>query len=357
MSKKKEDIKRLIKRNEFEKALDLMIQISNDHDIIIDAENLKSEFYDLERDNRRNKLSRKEYKDEKGQLRIKVIELSRLIFRELGNRPIKSEFEANVETFMEQSLSNDNLIIDNQKYMIQLQLTEFNKIKGRFDKLHDDIDNHVNLLSVELNKIIIPNISIFSNRIDLWLPNSDKLASNGKQYLISAEYLYDYITTLGENEYSPFVHQYCRTIENELKDLFKLYNQDIRSRKSQDDIDALAIAETASGVPRNQRHGEFASKVKSNKISNFKNMIDILRKVNVATTLLFADFKIYIQNRYDLSIILDNTLLDEIDFIRDEYRNQAAHPFDETILLNNVKADECKAKVKVVLNKWISGKK
>lgn len=354
MRKEIETIRKHIKYNKYTEAFDLLQKISTESTTREDIDLLESEYNELERENRRKKLTRKEYTNEKGSIRIRLIELITEINNTLPNEG--NTFENDVREFISTSLDNDSAIIENQEVLLKTQLVQFYQLQKNFSHL-ENLEVHIVSLSEQLDKSIIPNRQVYETRVQSWLPSHSKLAVSSIDYLISAEHIYDHISHIGSSEYSPFIHQYSRTLENEIKDLFTSFNVYLRTNKTDTEIEALATAESDNSTPNNQRHRGFAAKVKQNEVAEFKAMLDIIKKIPVATTSLFSEFKAYLNTKFDISVITNNDLIEKIDFIRINYRNKAAHPIEVSEKLDYIKAEDCKVKVREVLNIWTLAKK
>jgi hypothetical protein len=81
-------------------------------------------------------------------------------------------------------------------------------------------------------------------------------------FLPSAEHLYDELERIDADDFSPFVVQYCRSLENEiLLKLFSAYHDDLRGRIA--DILAFVAWDLAEETPKMQRKSaRFAESVK-----------------------------------------------------------------------------------------------
>ncbi len=58
-------------------------------------------------------------------------------------------------------------------------------------------------------------------------------------------------------------------------------------------------------------------------------MLDYLKRLNdnsFNTSVLLSEFKTFMSQYFDTSIILSSNFINKIDFIRENYRNKAAHP-------------------------------
>lgn len=192
----------------------------------------------------------------------------------------------------------------------------------------DSLENKLDKLSEAADTVNITDISKYENYLSKWLTNAHNLAPQGKDLLIRAEFFFDAIKNSTDNEYSIYIHQYCRAIENEVKTVFKNYRQDVVSRKNQIQLNALLDKHNPNKPYKNSGHGNFARNIDSEKHLQFDEMLKILKKNNTiasARTPLFSDFHQYISITFSPYLFTED-FIDKILDIKNEYRNNVAHP-------------------------------
>lgn len=185
-----------------------------------------------------------------------------------------------------------------------------------------------------------------------WLEHWEYLDETSKTFLTSAEFLMDEIHRVGSEDYSPFIIQYCRAIENEiLKKLFEAFHRDFYSRYPQTEA-AKILAEDLT----NDKTKLFAKSVKNNNLNyTLGQMSFVLQMVKpngntLAQSLLLKDFRSFAL-RYFETYILEAAYLDRIKQISENYRNKAAHPY----LLDADTASSCQSLIRESLNEFLAG--
>ena len=158
-----------------------------------------------------------------------------------------------------------------------------------------------------------------------------KLEANSIDFLASAKYLYNTIHKNGLVDYSPYILQYCRALENEiLQKLFHAYYKDFKNRI----IDPKVFIDKDAEANTTKIFAGFLLQKTENK-KELKKMLalgqmnHIMQLVNSKETLdkspLLKDFKKFI-HKYFESKILDKEYLSNINKIIFKLRNKAAHP-------------------------------
>jgi hypothetical protein len=197
-----------------------------------------------------------------------------------------------------------------------------------------DIEEKLALISDKLDEIPTKTKEVerFISIVQKWLNfDWEKLDDYSKSFLPSAEYLYSEIANYPNADFSPFVLQYCRALENELlKKIFHAYIENLRSRKHFENSDFNEDL-------RNFTTKKFTNRIKycltttDKKKWNFElgTMLFILNKLNepaiVSQSPILSDFKEFISNTLDENL-LESSLLVELDYIKKTYRNKSAHP-------------------------------
>ena len=182
-----------------------------------------------------------------------------------------------------------------------------------------------------------------------WLMRWDLLDKASQSFLPQAELLYDNIVQTGGKDYSPFIIQYCRALENELlTKLFAAYTEDCHTRHTGDVASFLAID------LRNDKTGMFAKSVLKGQVAYTLGQMTFnmsLLKADGKTlegSPLLQDFRGFVI-RYFTERIVDKTYLDQIDRINQDFRTKAAHPY----LLDSEVAGRCRDQVRQCLNEFI----
>ncbi len=249
---------------------------------------------------------------------------------------------------------NQSIPVNDLKQIVIDLFSEFSKIG--IIRLNDDeriIDYYL-----RLDKIEVRNAPDYQKRISQWLPNYSELHTVSQTYLLSAEFLFDALFKADATDYSPFILQYCRVIENELlKQLFIPYYHEVRKN------DNTAIQTNFTwDFNKINKNKDFASAFLQPNEPEFMlaKMLDYLKRIDETAyqvSILLSNFKIFIDYYFDTTIILQNNFLNKIDFVRENYRNKAAHPDKNSIKLNLSEAQKCQNLVREILKIWLESKK
>jgi len=266
-------------------------------------------------------------------------------FREEAKKPIH----------ISNTIVNQTISLQEIKQLINELFSEFTKINTIRLTEEERIFDYYS----RLDKIVIQNSLDYQKRINQWLPEYSKLNNLSQTYLLSAEFLFDALFKADANDYSPFVLQYCRVLENELlKNLFVGFYNYLRNLKT----DIQIQTDYSWDFAKANKNSEFAKlflrteepEIMLAKIIAFlKNSID----TNFSSSLLFNDFKNFIDTIFDKNKILEQSFIDKIDFVRENYRNKAAHPDKNTIKLNLSEAQKCQTLVREILKIWLENKR
>ncbi len=279
------------------------------------------------------------------------------------NIQIKQMFELLMEmkNTLDQVLDKQEIVItkidDLQSTLNELS-TEFKSIK----KLNRDIDDKIirfqKTIDDKLNILLRDQVEIDAYIVDIkrWFDYYDILEVTSQQYLPEAEYIYDQISQLENPDYSPFILQYCRALENELlKKIFRAYVQSIIDRKI--DIEhtfAWDFGKKTSGKPNSENTFRFCKDLKRylNKdneewffeLGKMEFNLRYLTGKTVEKSPLLQDLKKFVLEKFE-SDILNIEYLDDIKNIIHDYRNQSAHPG----LMDSEKAAEFHKQIKECL--------
>lgn len=229
--------------------------------------------------------------------------------------------------------------VDDVKSILTELVSDFNSIK----KLPREIDDRINRLNqnldTKLNELISDQkqLDFYITEIKRWFDFYDLLETKSKKYLPEAEYIFDHISKLENPDYSPFILQYCRALENELlKKIFRAYVQSLIDRE----IDITKEFEwdfgrKESGKPNSDNTFKLAKHIqrylkKSEEewffeLGSMEVNLRYLTGKTAGKSPLLIDLKSFVLDRFEQEI-LNIEYLDEIKTIIRDYRNQSAHP-------------------------------
>lgn len=191
-----------------------------------------------------------------------------------------------------------------------------------------------------VNKITSDNLDTYTEIAKAWVdPNWFKLEILSQVFLPNAELLFANISKLENGDPSPFIIQYCRTLENELLNkIFLPYMHDLKNRNiSIDDVFSLDLQVNENGKPRNSnRDGYIFAKLikdllerdESQWFFELGRMAFILTKLSSSRaerSPIYQDFKQFLLKNFDEKFI-NRDYYDKISTITRELRNKAAHP-------------------------------
>ncbi|MDA3910285.1 MAG: N-6 DNA methylase [Bacteroidales bacterium] len=217
--------------------------------------------------------------------------------------------------------------IDNVLKQIQGLSKDFQKIKNlpRSDeskilRMQIQLDEKLNLLVKEKS-----GIKVYINEIKLWFELWEMLEPESQKFIPQAEFLLDQINELEDADYSPFIIQYSRALENEI--LIKLFNsyhdflirENIdRDKLTNNEFENRKTVSFAKSVKKDDRKYTFGT-------MNF--IISLLKNggSTLSQSLLLQNFKDYVSEYFE-SNILEKEYLKKLNTIVSEYRNKAAHP-------------------------------
>jgi hypothetical protein len=184
-----------------------------------------------------------------------------------------------------------------------------------------------------------------------WLHLWEELHPTSQKFLPLAEFLYDELCNIKDADFSPFVLQYCRTLENEiLLKLFKKYHleglgdTDINSLIRYDIDNATKATKFALNVKKNNFHYPLGD---MHWILNLlKPKGDTFKKSQ-----LLQHFRSFV-NTYFMDELTSQEFLNQIQNIQQNYRNKAAH----VSVLDLKSAEECRDLLRKSLNQFLEMK-
>ena len=229
--------------------------------------------------------------------------------------------------------------VDDINSILKELVSDFNSIK----ELPREVDERINRLNESLDSKLDKLISdqkqldFYITEIKRWFDFYDLLESKSKKYLPEAEYIFDHISKLENPDYSPFILQYCRALENELlKKIFRAYVQSLIDREMEiTKVFEWDFGRKESGKPNSENTFKLAKhlqrclkKSKEEWFFELGSMEVNLRYLTGKTaekSPLLIDLKTFVLNSFEKEI-LNIQYLDEIKTIIRDYRNQSAHP-------------------------------
>jgi hypothetical protein len=288
--------------------------------------------------------------------------LEKLSYKELLNIKekyisLKSEFkilkkensisahEAQLNSMQEtlNEVLNNQKIISNKLDEINTTLIELTNDFKQIKNLPRDIDEKIVRLNENLDSKLDnlikdqKQIEFYVEEIKRWFDFYDILEIKSQKYLPEAEYIFDHISKLENPDYSPFILQYCRALENELlKKIFRAYVQSLIDQNI--DIEnkfAWDFGRKDSGKYNSDNTFRLAKHLKRClskseeewffELGSMEVNLRYLTGTTVAKSPLLQDLKSFVLNRFKQEF-LNIEYLDEIKTIIRDYRNQSAHP-------------------------------
>lgn len=266
-------------------------------------------------------------------------------FQKLKKKNTTSAHEAQLNSM--QDILNE--VLSNQQAItgklddINSTLTELSIDFKQIKDLPRDIDEKINRLNKNLDsrlKDLLTNqkqLDFYITEIKGWFDFYDILESKSQKYLPEAEYIFDHISKLENPDFSPFILQYCRALENELLNkIFRAYVQSLIDRNVNLEMDfSWDFGRKESGKLNNNdtfklgKHlqkcirkdeEEWFFELGSMEI-NLRNLTG--RTVNKSP--LLKDFKTFVLSKFEQEL-LSIGYLDMIKMIINDYRNKSAHP-------------------------------
>ena len=188
----------------------------------------------------------------------------------------------------------------------------------------------------------------YVNVVRSWLDRWDVLETLTQKFLPSAEQLYDLLEKQAGADFSPFIIQYCRAIENEiLAKLFSAYHDDIRKREPH-------VAGFVANDLQIEKTKRFAKNVSDdNRRYTLGDMSFVLQLLKLggrtlASSVLLQDFRKFATTYFDQRVA-EKEFLDLIQQINEEFRCKAAHPY----LMTKELADKCLETVRTALSELL----
>tara|TARA_Y100000385_G_scaffold290200_1_gene362388 strand:+ start:372 stop:2573 length:2202 start_codon:yes stop_codon:yes gene_type:complete len=232
--------------------------------------------------------------------------------------------------------------VDDIKSVLTELVSDFNTIKELPREIDEKINRLNESLDSKLDKLISDHkqLDFYIKEIKRWFDFYDLLETKSKKYLPEAEYIFDHISKLENPDYSPFILQYCRALENELlKKIFRAYVQSLIDENVEIEKkfawDFEINPETNKPYQRNRNSIEFAKTLKKYmkkpeeewffELGKMGICLEWLTGTTAEKSPLFQDFKNFILIGFKQGL-LNIEYLKDIKKIVHDYRNQSAHP-------------------------------
>lgn len=180
-----------------------------------------------------------------------------------------------------------------------------------------------------------------------WLLYWDELHPSSKEFLPLAEFLFDELCRLQDPDYSPFILQYCRTLENEiLSKLFQHYHNEGLFNQNIKDLTAYDISEKTKAMKFAQHVLKDNSKYP---LGDMHWILALLKPYGDTFKMspLLQHFHKFL-SQYFKEELTSKVFLDQIKKIQTNYRNKAAH----VSTLDLKSAEECRELLRESLSRF-----
>lgn len=181
-----------------------------------------------------------------------------------------------------------------------------------------------------------------------WLSGWDKLDKASQFFLPQAELLFENIARTSSQDYSPFIIQYCRALENELlTKLFASYADSLYERKP--NVEKFLAADIGD-----KKTGKFAKSLlkreNSYTLGEMNFIMGLMKEggQSLQASILLQDFRDF-TIRYFGERIVERSYLEQIETINKDFRCKAAHPY----ILDAKVAERCRQQIRSCLNELI----
>lgn len=209
------------------------------------------------------------------------------------------------------------------------------------NRLYLLIDEKMKLMKSETDK----NYEFYIREIKHWLDRWDDLESESKQFVPQAEFLYDQLAKLKDADYSPFIVQYSRALENEiLIKLFQAYHKYLIASN----INRIQLTIDDMESSNTKKFAKFVrSDIRTYTLGDMSFIMQLMKDggKTIGSSKLLQDFKLF-SNKYFEIHVFEKEFLEKVTLIVEKYRNKAAHP---NILSNEI-AQEFHIRIKECLS-------
>lgn len=211
-------------------------------------------------------------------------------------------------------------------------------------RIYFEIDEKLKQLTSEQEK----EISFYQNEIKKWLDEWRLLHSSSSNFLTSAELIFDHLPDGQDTDYSPFIIQYCRALENEiLKKLFEAYHENLLTKK----IDRKNLVASDNTNEKTQMFAKFVERDKRDyTLGNMTAIMSFLKEGGntLKGSPLLQNFRTFALTYFEVKV-LQKEFLDSINNITANYRNKSAHPY----ILTLETAKECQKLIRHILTEFL----
>jgi hypothetical protein len=288
-----------------------------------------------------------------------------------GNIMAKMDNLLNLYNEMSNRLNEVGVKVDNIDSNV---LEVLNTVKAINEEIQNikksafDTEDKILQINRKLDKIPVEReeMDSYISIVKRWLNfDWEKLEPNSRKYLPSAEYLFGELSKMPDIDLSPFIMQYCRTLENEmLKKIFRTYIFELKRRNvnvsSQFRWDLYSRDER--GFTQNTQ--KFAKRIKNyvkginseEWFFEFGTMLYVMNLLSDSSTAsqspLLTDLKAFMHNYFEDNIT-DLNFLKELEDIKDNYRNKSAH----SDIINLQDAKTGRDQIRDAINTFLEGYK
>lgn len=233
-----------------------------------------------------------------------------------------------------------------QKLNTEISAIKNNKREDeeKISRMYFEIDNKLKQLTKEQEK----EISYYQNEIKKWLDDWQLLHASSSNFLTSAELIFDHLPEGLDTDYSPFIIQYCRALENEiLKKLFEAYHENLLTNN----IDRKNLVASDSVNEKTQIFVKFVARDKRDyTLGNMTAIMSFLKEGGntLKGSPLLQNFRTFTLTYFE-DKVLQKEFLDSINNITANYRNKSAHPY--ILTLETAKA--CQKLIRHILTEFL----
>lgn len=233
-----------------------------------------------------------------------------------------------------------------QKLNSEITIIKNNKRdeEEKISRIYFEIDEKLKQLTNEQEK----EITFYQNEIKKWLDDWQLLHSSSSNFLTSAELIFDHLPDGKDTDYSPFIIQYCRALENEiLKKLFEAYHENLLTNK----VDRKNLIASDNTNEKTQVFAKFVEKDKRDyTLGNMSAIMNFLKEGGntLKGSSLLQNFRTFTLTYFE-DKVLQKEFLDSIDNITKNYRNKSAHPY----ILPLETAKECQKLIRQILTEFL----
>lgn len=199
---------------------------------------------------------------------------------------------------------------------------QFNELKKSTLEVDETIENIYKVLDENTRS---NNLQAYYSKVENEVENYDVLKDNSKMFLASAYFLKDKFDNSNIDDYSPYILQFSRALENELLHKYFISFYDRLEKLLDNNPDFLKNEFT------NNKTKIFASLLikKSDKFTMgamvfILSLIQDLNGKTISSSVLLQEFRKHIVCKADEKI-LSSEFIKNIKLLTDDYRNKAAH--------------------------------